>query len=87
MEIADARIQVGSLDVTDPAVGIQEFGLVKEDVEMLCLTSTILCKRYDIFQKNVFPQTPEKRNDAVSAASMPHSQSTPFEKRDSRRVT
>ena len=41
MEIADAGIQVAPLNVTSPAVGTPEFGLVKEDVELLCLISTI----------------------------------------------
>ena len=42
MEIADAGIQLDSLDVTCPALGIEEVGFVKEDVELLCLTSRIV---------------------------------------------
>ena len=71
MEIGDAGTQVDSLDVTGPALGIQELGFVKGDVELFCLTSTILGMRYDIFSKRLFPlknQRRELRNDAISAA-------------------
>ena len=71
MEIADAGMQVSSLNVTGSAVGIQKFGWVKEDVELLCLTSIILGMRYDIFSKRLFllkHQKRELRSDAGSAA-------------------
>ena len=71
MEIADAGIQVAPLNVTGPAVGVQKLGLVKEDAELLCLTSTILGLMYDIFIKRLLTshQKRELRNDAFSAAT------------------
>ena len=42
MEIADDGTQVAPLNVTGPALEIQQLGLVKEDAETLCLTSMIL---------------------------------------------
>ena len=70
MEIADAGIQVAPLNVTGPAIGIRRFGLVKEDVELLCLTSTTIGMRYDIFSKRLFPAHEIRglRNDAFTAA-------------------
>ena len=68
--IEDAAIQVAPLNVTSPAVGTPEFGLVMEDVELLCLISTIPGKMYDSSHK-IVPfkyQKRELRNDAVSAA-------------------